>query len=137
MALDYTQNLKAFLGSASAVRTLVASRICHNHVPTGKDATADYIWLRRSGQIHEHTMDDAAGTPPRSVLYDLECCSRDLERAADLADAVKALFPYSGTFGESTVKGAFVNDQSDDYVAINENASIGVNVESIQVEICP
>lgn len=134
MAHDYTQNLKAFLESNSAVSTLVASRIHHNNVPTEK---GDYIWLRRSGQRYERTLDEAAGTPPLSVLYDVECCSSDLNRSATLADAVKNLFPFAGTFGDSTVKGAFVNDQDEDYVPLNSSASVGINVQSLQVEICP
>jgi hypothetical protein len=136
MANDYSQNLIAFLASDATVRGYVASRICQNNVPTGPDATKDYLWLRRSGQQYERTLDEAAGTPPRSVLFDVEACSRDLDRACKIADSIRALFPFSGTFGDSSLKGAFVNDQSEDYVPLNENATIGVHVESLQVEIC-
>ncbi len=136
MALDYTQNLKAKLAADGTVASYVASRIHHNNVPT-QDAKLDYIWLRRSGHRYERTLDEAAGTPPLSVLYDVECCSRDLGRSAAIADAVKNIFPFSGTFGESSVKGAFVNDQDEDYVPINEMASVGINVQALQVEICP
>ena len=134
MAADYTQNLKSCLQASSAVVAFVASRIHHNNVPMEK---GDYIWLRRSGHRYERTLDEAAGTAPLSVLYDVECCSSDLDRSADLAEAVKNLFPFSGTFGDATVKGAFVNDQDEDYIPLNSSASVGVNVQALQVEICP
>lgn len=139
MAFDYTQNLKKFLETDQTVRGFVASRIHHNNVPTLNKAEQKYgyIWLHRAGHVYDRTLDEAAGTAPRSVLYDLECCSLDLERVSDIADAVRALFPFSGTFGDSTVKGAFVNDQSEEYAPINESASVGMNVVSLQLEICP
>lgn len=137
MALDYTQNLKAKLQADTTVASYIASRVHHNNVPTLTDAKLDYIWLRRSGHRYERTFDESAGTAPLSVLYDVECCSRDLDRSAKLADAVRNLFPFSGTFGDSTVKGAFANDQSEDYVPLNDSASIGVHVQALQVEICP
>jgi hypothetical protein len=137
MALDYSQNLKAKLGSDTTVASYVASRIHQNRVPTPEETKLDYIWLRRATHQYTRTLDEAAGTAPLSVLYDVECCSRDLNRSAVLADAVRNLFPFSGTFGDSTVKGAFANDQSEDYEPISTSASVGVHVQTIQVEICP
>lgn len=134
MANDYTQNLKRFFETDQTVRGFVASRVHHNNVPTEK---GDYIWLRRSGHVYDRTFDESAGTAPRLVLYDVECCSSDLHRSSLLADAVRALFPFSGTFGDSTVKYAAVNDQDEDYIPLNSSASVGINVQSLQVEIMP
>ena len=134
---DYAQNFKAFLESQSSVTALVASRIHHSYVPTVPETAQDYIWFNRAGQIYDRTLDEAAGTEPRSVLFDVECCSRDLGRSADIADAVRNLFPFSGAFGADTLKGAFANDQSEDHVPINESSHVGVYVQSLQIEICP
>ena len=137
MAFDYTQNLKAKLATDGTVAGYVANRIHQNRVPTQEETKLDYLWIRRSNHRYERTFDESAGTAPLSVLYDVECCSRDLNRSALLADAVRNIFPFSGTFGDSTVKGAFANDQSEDYEPINLSAGVGVHVQTIQVEICP
>jgi hypothetical protein len=134
---DYAQNIKAYLQAQPSVAALVASRIHHNNMPTIAETNNDYIWFNRAGHVYDRTLDEAAGTEPRSVLFNMECCSRDLGRAAALADAVRNLFPFSGTFGDDTLKGAFANDQSEDYVPINEASLVGVHVESLQLEICP
>lgn len=132
---DTAENLRTYLLSASAVTTFVADRIHQNHVPD--DKSDDYIWFRKASQQYEHHLNSAAGEAPRAIYYDVECCSRDLDRSADLADAVRGLFPYAGTFGDSTTKGAFVNDQDEDYLPFNDDAEDGLHVQALQIEVMP
>lgn len=137
MALDTTQDLRAYLLTSTALTAFVADRICENDIPTFVDARVDYLWLRQSSRVFAHTFDSAAGEAPQALLFDVECCSRSLRNSAAMADAVRALFPYAGTMGDSTIKAAFVNDQGEDYEPLNESASKGIHVQSLQIEICP
>jgi hypothetical protein len=132
---DTTENLRTYLLTSAAIKTLVADRIHQNHVPEHR--AEDYIWLRRATQQYEHHLNSTAGESPRAIFYDLECCSRDLDRSAELADSVRAIFPFAGTMGDSTTKGAFVNDQDENYIPINEDADEGVFVQAVQIEVMP
>lgn len=135
MPNDNAQNLRAYL-LASPTLTALVSRICEVQVPqSGTDQ--EYIWFAQNGKVYDEATDDAAGIPPRSIMYDCECCSRDLDKSVKIADAVRGLFPYRGAFGDQTIKGGFVRDQSEDYVPLNEMGDTGVNVQSLQIEICP
>jgi hypothetical protein len=135
MANDLSENLRDYLLSAEAVRDIIAERIHQDHVPDNK--AEDYIWFRRANQQYEHCLDDDPGERPRTVYFDVECSSRNVDRAATLAEAVKSLFPYRGVFGDATVKGAFANDHDEDYIPLNEMADDGVYVQAVQLEICP
>lgn len=135
MAFDASQNLIAYLNTSTAVRSLMKGGAHENKVPQSR--ANDYVWFRQTNREYVRTLDEAAGTPPKSIFFDVECCSTDLNRACDLAAAVRDLFPFSGTFGESTTKGAFANDQSEDYLPTNEMADDGIHAQSLQLEIMP
>jgi hypothetical protein len=132
---DTAYNLRAYLLTSVAITDLVADRIHQNHVP--EDRKEDYIWLRTATRQYDHHLNSPAGEAPRAIYYDCECCSRNLDRSAAIADAVRNLFPYAGTMGDSTTKGAFVNDQDETYIPINEMADEGVHVQAVQIEVMP
>lgn len=131
---DTAENLRSFLLNTTALTAIVADRVHQAHVPENRTKT--YIYFRRATRIYEHTLDSAAGEAPRSELFDLECCSREGLSDA-VADQVRALFPCAGSFGDQTIKGAFVNDQDEDYIPINQDGDDGVTVQALQLEICP
>lgn len=135
MANDASENLIAFLNNSTAVRALMTGGAHENTVPQNKKN--DYVWFRQTNREYTRTFDEAAGTPPKSIFFDLECCSLDLDRSCSLADEVRNLFPFSGTFGDSTTKGAFAHDQSEDYLPTNEMADEGIHAQSLQLEIMP
>lgn len=135
MALDTAQNLRAFMLADTTLRGLVTG-IHENQVPQG-DTDQAYIWFQQNGKVYDQATDDSAGVSPRSIMFDCECCARGLSASIKIADAVRNLFPYRGAFGDTTVKGVFVNDQSEDYVPINDMGDNGVNVQSLQIEVCP
>lgn len=135
MANDASQNLRTYLLTSTTLKAFVADRIYQSRIPM--KPRGDYLWLRQGGKLFEHTFDDAVGTGPRAITFDLECCSQHPDRAADISDAVRGLFPYAGTMGDATVKGAFVNDQDEDYLPINEVATEGIHVQALRVEVCP
>lgn len=135
MANDVAQNLRAFMLNDNTLRGLVTD-VHENQVPQS-GTMQDYVWFQQVGKVYEQATDDAAGVAPRSVLFDCECCSRRLDNSIKIADAVRNLFPYRGSFGDATVKGVFVNDQSEDYAPLNDMGDIGMNVQSLQIEVCP
>jgi hypothetical protein len=131
---DVAENLRAYMLTSTPLKALT-SHIAENKVP---QPTPDkYIWVAQNGKVYDQTTDDAAGVAPRSVLFDCECCAKELRDSVAIADEVRALFPYRGTFGDMTIKGAFVNDQSEDYTSVNEMADDGIHSQSLQIEICP
>lgn len=132
---DTAQNLRAYLLADTTLRGLVAN-VHELQVPQTGD-TQDYIWFSQNGKVYDEATDDAAGVSPRSIMFDCECCSRNLGQSIKIADAVRGLFPYRGAFGDQTIKGGFINDQSEDYIPINDMGETGINVQSLQIEICP
>lgn len=132
---DTAENLRAYLLTSTTIQGFVADRIHQNHVPEHR--AEDYIWFRKASQSYDHHLNSTAGEAPRAIYYDVECCCTDLDRSADLADAVRNLFPYAGTMGDSTTKGAFVNDQDEDYFPMNESEDEGIHVQAVQIEVMP
>lgn len=135
MANDTTENLRVYLLTSSDVRSLTSGNVHQNQVPQNRKQ--DYIWLRLASRQPDHCLDDETGAAPRALLYDCECCSSDLDRSVRLSDAVRALAPYRGSFGDSTVKGVFVNDQDEDYQPVNDMGDIGIHIQTLQIEVCP
>lgn len=135
MANDASQNLIAWLNNSATIRALMIGGAHENNVPSGK--ADNYVWFRQTNREYIRTFDESAGTPPKSILFDVECCSFDLNKACDLAAAIRDSFPFSGTFGDSTTKGAFAHDQSEDYLPTNEMDNEGIHAQSLQLEIMP
>ncbi len=136
MAFDAAQNLRAFLLADTTLNTLVAGGVHENQVPQ-MGTEQNYIWLAQNGKVYDQATDDEAGVSPRSIMFDCECCSRKLPESVQIGDAVRNLFPMRGTFGDATIKGVFVNDQSEDYVPINDMGDKGIHVQALQIEVCP
>lgn len=134
MANDVQENFIAFLNNDTTVRALMTGGAHENLVPQRIDG--DYVWFQMRGRDYTHTFDEAAGEQPRAVIFDVECCSKHLTRAVKLCDAVRNKFPCSGTFGDQTIKGAFANDQSEDYVPLNDSEETGIHAQSLLLEIC-
>jgi hypothetical protein len=128
-------DLCKFLRDAPAVASIVANRVHENLVPQRRDK--EYIWLALIGKQYDHCLDDEPGTPPRSLLFTCECCSPNLAKSNELADAVRNLFPYRGPFGTTAVRGAFANDQSEDYEPVNAHGEEVIHVQALQIELCP
>lgn len=133
---DNAQNLRTYMLANTTLTALIADRVHESQVPqTGTEL--EYLWFQQNGKVYDEATDDDAGIAPRSIMYDVECCSRSLGKSVQIADAVRGLFPYRGAFGDETIKGGFVRDQSEDYVPANDMGDGRVFVQSLQIEICP
>ena len=133
---DTAKRLKDFLLADTAIAAVVGSHVHQELVPEGSED--NWIWFSRSLTENEICLDAAPGTPPLSETFDVEAISPSLATAQELALLVwNRCNCYRGTFGSGTVKGVFVNSQSDDYVPRGVYADSGLHVSALSVQIFP
>lgn len=78
---------------------------------------------------------DGAGLLTETICG-IDCVGRDQEEADLLSDAVKnALQAQPETMGESTIRGVFVRDKSDDYHPFPESSDEVIPFASMDAEI--
>lgn len=135
MALE--DDLRTFVLGAPAVSDLVGNEGMHQgHVP--EDHGDPYLYYGRVGHEKERALDDPVGEEPFRQLFTIECWGTDVVQVQDLARAVNTrLDGYSGPFGGSTLQGAFVDDQDDDYVPRNAEGDDGDHMAALRVELVP
>jgi len=129
-------DLKTYLQSDSAISAKVGTRIHENYVP--ETPVVPFIWYVRADDGDEQfdCLDDAIGDPPDKVIFDLECCGRNIKEAAALATLVRTRChkAVKATFGSRTAT-LFCQNQKDDYVKIN--AAERIFTSDMQLEVFP
>lgn len=132
---DVAERLRTFLIAGASVTTIVGQRVHQNMVP--ESSAPPYLWFRRSRTDEPRTLD--GGSPSGyEQFFDIECVSEDLSEAQTLAYAVRdRLNNYRGSFADSTVKGIFVEDHSDDYVPRSVSSDDVAHVAALSVQIIP
>ena len=131
---DVATRLRAFLLADSDISGSVGQKVHQGTVP--EDEQPPFIFLKRTNVRYERCLGDN-GAEPFSHTFDVDCVGTDLDDAQELADAVRAFDGYPGTagvgtFGDSTCKGIFVNEQTDEY-----ESQFGDHVASLSVEVIP
>jgi hypothetical protein len=132
---DVAERLRTFLIAGGSVTAIVAQRVHQGVVPESSEPP--FIWYRRARTDEPRTLD--GGSPSGFEQYfDIECVSEDLGEAQALAYAVRdRLNNYRGSFADSTVKGIFVEDHSDDYVPRSVSSDDVAHVAALSVQIIP
>jgi hypothetical protein len=127
-------DLRAELLGRAAVTAIVGGRVHEGHVP--ETYSGAYIWIGRGAVEHDRVIDQAAGEDPFREFWDLECHSRDLDEAQDLAALARGLDSHRGQFGDGSVQAVFVGDHADDYVprGLSED-ELGTHVAALSLEI--
>ena len=132
---DVAERLRTFLIAGSSVTAIVASRVHQNMVP--ESSAIPYIWYRRARTDEPRTLDGGAPSGYEQ-FFDIECVSEDLDECQSLAYAVRdRLNNYRGSFADSTVKGIFVEDHSDDYIPRSVSSDDVAHVAALSVQIIP
>ena len=131
---DVTENFRAFLLADAAIEAVVPNRVHEDHVPQG--ALQPFIWFRkRSATNLGATLNSANGESPDDFYFDVECVGNQ-EKSKTLTELVRARCNfYRGAFGDTTCKGAFVNDQDDDYFPKSIGGDSGLYVGALDVRV--
>lgn len=134
MANTVDENLKLFLQADSSIAREVGMRIHENYAPEA--GPAPYIWFRLAGTDYERTLGDAPTNAPFRYRFDIEIWARSIRHARTIGALVASrLDSYTGSFGDSTVKGIFVEQQPDDYEPIA--GAVGLHLATQSVEVIP
>lgn len=138
MASSIGENLRTVLAATTGVAALVsttsADRIHQNIIP--KPMVRPAIWYTRAAS--EAEVDTAGNNMITDSSWDIECQAEDLDDCLSLADAVKTeLNGKHGTFGDSSILGAFVTDHDDDYLpkGIGESDDAHIHLAALSVQI--
>lgn len=133
--MTISADLKTFLAGRAAISAVTGARVYHNRAPMGYDGP--YLWFaRRTIDRDDDALDEAAGSRPYRVIYDVEAYSLDGDDCDTLADALGELSNYRGAFGGgSSVQGIFLSDHSDEYVPRNKAADQELEAVAMQLEI--
>jgi hypothetical protein len=130
---DVPTNLRAVLLADSAVAAIVSTRVHQSVVP--ESVEAPYVWFTRDRSDGPRCLDNGVARNTEQQ-FSIECIAEDLSTSQTLADAVSAaLDGKRGTFGDDTVQGVFVDDQTDDYIPRGVSSDDGAFVAALQVRI--
>lgn len=131
---DAAENLRTLLLETAAVTAIVNQRIFQDTIP--QKAPRPFIWFQQRGSEDIYAcLDDAQGSEPGLLLFDLECCADDISEAKRLAAGVRSLNKFRGDMGTQRVQGLFVEDHNDEYVAITNMSDNGIFLAALNVEI--
>ena len=135
------KDLRTFLGADATIATLVGAapngRIHQNHVP--QDKAFPFVWYAQSGLLDGDVLAEAAGSAPYGREFDVECVSDDVDKAVDLAEAVRnRLRNFRGVIASTReVQAIFCDEHSEDYVPRGNEGDIGLHVESLRATVIP
>lgn len=133
MALD--EDLRTEIMAAS---TTLGLRVHQNIIPEHQGPLVGSevrCWYQRLLRQDDLDLDSSRGELSESE-YTVECISLDLAAAITAADAIRvALNGKRGTFGSSSVKGVFVNNQDDSYEPRGIGADAWAHVSAQVVRI--
>lgn len=121
-------------GSAgAALKNRIGDRIAQDSIPQGWERP--FLFLQRTGIRQERCLDEAQGQVPFSQTFSVEAVADEPTTADEVADLVRGFDLYTGTFGSSTCRRIFVNDQQADYEPINAGGDDGRHVTVLSVEV--
>jgi hypothetical protein len=125
-----------FLRANTSIAAKVGPAVYHRHVP--QPPPSRFIYLVREGFRHERCLGEAAD-PAFSHYYAVEAIAENEEEADAIADIIRGLDgrPYGTTFGGRTLKGLFIEEQSDDYEPKAVGSDLGYHIPALRVEVIP
>ena len=130
---DTATRLRTHLLNDAGIAAIVGTKVHQAHVP--QSAAPPYIWYQRSSTGGPVTLDGGVASDFEQ-FYDVECVSEDLDDMQSLVGLVKSrLHCHRGTFGDGTIKGAFVEDHSDDYIPRSVSDDSVAHVGAVRVQI--
>lgn len=136
MANTLDENLKAFLQADSSIAKLVGARISVNHVP--EKPLIPFVWIGKASADDEICLDDAAGSGPFRHFFDVEIYGQSIRQARQIEAAIYSrLHKYRGSFGDSTIQGAFLSKQADSYIPRGTMGDTGLHAATLSAEVIP
>lgn len=130
---DTATRLRTHLLDSTSIAAVVGTSVHQSRVPAS--VNPPYIWYQRASAETIGTLDGGVAVD-WATYFDVECVADDLGDAQSLATLVKArLSNHRGTFGDGTIKGAFVEDHSDDYIPRSVSDDSVAHVAAIRVQI--
>lgn len=134
---DVSSRFRAFLIADANIARLVGGRVHEDHVPQRNKPLYPFIWYRKRQAQGTETLDSDNGEDASFHYFDVEVVSKNQSTAKELETLVRARCScYRGTYGDSTVQGIFVNDQSADYEPQSNGGDDGLTVASLDVQVC-
>ena len=128
-----------FLIADGGVSALVDERVSQGAV--NENEALPRIWIGRSSRDNDI---DLAGSEFVIDTFDLEIVADHTEgndgvsQALEIADAVRTLLHgHYGDFADITVKGVFVDDQTDDYLPKSLDSPDGIYLSALSIRILP
>jgi hypothetical protein len=138
---DTATRLRDFLLADSTIANSVGSRVYQGTAPQADDRDhliLPFIWFTRTATEDARSLDAAAGLAAFSETFSLEVVDTDIDKSQTIATNVRSrLNNYRGSFSDSTVKGIFVDAQSDGYEPMSIPADTGFHVPALLVEVIP
>jgi hypothetical protein len=127
---DVATRFRTFLLADSSIAAVVGQNVHQGFVP--EDTPPPVIYFTRTGTRQERYLGES-GAQPFSHTFAVEPIGKDLDESQELAGLIRTRCDgYIGTFADTTVKGIFVEDQSDDY-----EPQYGYHDASLSVEVIP
>lgn len=130
--MSLIEDFRTKLAATSAVTAIVAGRMYQNYLPQPCTLPA-IVYGRRAKELETGLAGEVLLAKTEIAL---ECIADDPDEAEDLADVVQAaLHATSGTWGSSTIRGAFVASTDDDYVEFPKGSDMGLHVVAQVVNV--
>ncbi len=128
---DVATRFRDLLLADSAIANKVGRKVHQATVPEGEEFGPPFVFFKRTSVVFERTL-GTTGADPFRWFFDVDCVGLNLDEAQELADEIRGYDGYSGTFADTTCKGIFVDDQTDEY-----ETQFGDHVASLSVEVIP
>jgi hypothetical protein len=126
-------NLRTFLLTDRSIVAAVGTRVHQQKVP--ETPATIYIWYARAGSDAERTLDQATGTQPFQLDYDVEVIGQTLSEVEAVSEYITALDCSRGTFGSGTIQLLAVDSAGDDYVPRGLYADEGLFINAFRFSL--
>ncbi len=133
---DAAENLRTFLLADSSLLTSLGDQC--GQIRTLQEDSYPYCVFFRTGTDSdtERALTQTVGTLPFRKFFDIEIVSGDLDEAVDIAERIKTYADgFSGTFGDTTIQGVFIEDHDDDYQSRSVDDDEAIFVQALQVQL--
>jgi hypothetical protein len=90
-------------------------QVYQEKVPQGANSNIGYVWFNRRSTTKALTMERTIGGPD-GEFFDIEVYHPDINKVEQFSNVLHDMTCYRGAFGDGTIQGLFVTDQTDDYV---------------------
>lgn len=126
------EDLKTYLREHRLVVAQVSARVYPGNAPASADTP--YITFRRTGGNPEHHLDGVSDLV--SGRFEFSVWAEYPEQAGDAADAlVKALDGFRGEMDDTSIRGVFLQDESENFLAAQNASEVGIFEERRVFEI--